>query len=175
MRRLRFTPHLLSTLVVVATLGSASDAFAFGGNRLALDLDFTGAIDETGVGAGTGGALRFGRKFDLMVLSLTPEIGGSYHTFSGSAEASEYSGFLGARLGFGKILEPGVFAHGGVAHLSAWGIDDTAPAVDAGVFLDLTLLPILDIGVHAAYNAILPDGGEAFDWYRLGAHVALGF
>lgn len=175
MRTLGFAPHLLSGLVVAVTLASASDAFAFGSNRLALDLDFVGGIDETGVGAGTGGALRFGRKFDLMVLSLTPEIGGSYHTFSGSAEASEYSGFLGARLGFGKVLEPGVFAHVGVAHLSSWGIDDTAPAVDAGIFLDLTVLPILDLGVHAAYNAILPDGEDAFDWYRLGAHVALGF
>jgi len=142
--------------------------------KLALDLDYVNGIDEP-VDAGTGGALRLGQELDLILLSLTPEIGASYHMFGGSTDRSHTSGFIGARLSLGKVLEPGVFAHVGIGHLSgAADYSETAAALDAGVSLDLTLLPIIDIGLHAAYDTLLISE-EPFDWYRLGAHVAIEF
>lgn len=143
--------------------------------RIALDLDYAGDFDERGVDGGTGGALRLGRELDLVILTLTPEIGGSYHAFAGSAEATHYSGFIGGRVGIGKIIEPSVFAHIGVGKIDGDFVSETGPALDFGVALDFTLLPILDLGAHAAYDTLLLDGGESFDWYRLGLHASVGF
>ncbi len=161
---------LLVGVSVVAVPASAS-----GATKLALDLDYANGIDEAGVDPGAGGALRLGQELDLILLSLTPEVGASYHTFGGVIEPTHTSAFVGARLTLGKVLEPGVFAHFGVGHLSWEGDSETAPAFDAGVSLDLTLLPVIDIGAHAAYDALMISEGDAFDWYRLGVHAALTF
>jgi hypothetical protein len=167
----------------VSLYGSIASAFAFlvftstarAETRLALDLDYATAIDEHSIDSGTDKALRLGQELDLVVVSLTPEIGGSYHTFAGALDASHYSGFIGGRLGFGKILEPGVFAHVGIGRLSNDVAGDTGPAFDMGVYLDFTLLPILDLGVHGAYDLLVLDDGESFDWARFGAHASIGF
>jgi hypothetical protein len=143
---------------------------------LALDLDFASSVKEPGTGDGAGGALRIGRKLDLMVLSLTPEFGASYHHFAGTYGSRVYRGFLGGRLGLGKVFEPSVFAHVGLGKLSASVAERTAPAFDAGLAFDITLLPLIDFGAHASYNALLPaDNYSAFDWYQLGLHAALVF
>lgn len=161
----------IASALILASLSSRARAET----RLALDLDFATAIDERGIDAGTGGAIRLGQELDLAILSLTPEVGGSYHTFAGFLDASHYSGFVGGRVGFGKVIEPGAFAHIGIGRLSGAGGGDTGPAFDVGVYLDFTLLPILDLGVHAAYDVLLLDDGESFDWARFGAHASIGF
>jgi hypothetical protein len=150
---------------------------AAAGPRLALDLNYAGGIDEPGIGKGTGGALRFGQELDLIAVSLTGELGVSYHTFSGELDPSHYGGFVGGRLGFGKILEPSIYAHVGVGRLNLDAIDvhDTGPEFEFGLALDLTVLPLIDIGVHAAYDLQKLDGGANFDWYKVGAHAALVF
>ena len=145
--------------------------------KLALDLDYAGGIDEPGIGKGTGGALRFGKELDLVAVSLTGEIGISYHTFEGSLDPSHYAGFVGGRLAFGKLLEPSLFALVGVGRLNLDAVDikDTGPEFDVGLALDLTALPLIDIGVHAMYDLQKLDGGANFDWYKIGAHAALVF
>ena len=75
---------------------------------LAFDLDLVAPIREPGAEIGGGGAVRLGRKMDLVLVSLTPEIGGGYDRFNGDSNARLYRGFIGARLGFGKIIEPSV-------------------------------------------------------------------
>lgn len=141
--------------------------------HIAVDFDVNAAVEAPEVDAGGGGALRIGRELDLFLVSLTPEIVGSYHSFSGEEKSKVYAGLLGGRLAIGKILEPAIFAHGGVARLD--GSDARTGAIlDGGVALDFTLLPLIDIGVHGAYNVILPRGdGEAFKFVTLGAQAAL--
>jgi hypothetical protein len=146
-----------------------------GRTQIALDFDFTTAVNDDSTNSGGGGALRLGRKLDLLVVSLTPEIGGGYHGFGGSSDAKLYSGFLGGRLGFGKIIEPSVFGHVGIGRLDGVA-PRTAPVLDAGVALDLTILPLIDLGVHGAYNVMMPkDDGTALKFVILGAHAALVF
>jgi hypothetical protein len=113
----------------------------------------------------------------LLVLQLTPEIGGAYHTFSGAASPKFSQGIVGGRLQFGKVLEPGMYAHLGYGHLSgAVGDGYSGASVDAGVTLDLTLLPLIDVGAHVGYNGLLKSGGhDAFDSYVVGLHAALIF
>ena len=140
---------------------------------LALDLDHTSPIDATGVDNGGGGALRIGSELDMILVSLIPEVVLGYHTFGGPADASTLTGSLGGRIRFLKIVEPGIFAHAGLGRI---GGDDphTGFAFDAGVTVDLTILPLIDLGVHAAWNRVF--GGEdhaGLSYATVGAHVAL--
>ena len=143
-----------------------------GGTRLAFDLDYANGVDA-GVDSGLGGAVRFGREYDIVLLSLTPEFMGSFHQFSGSGRPLQFAGLAGGKAALGKVVEPGVFAHVGVGHANLPGDDLTGLALDLGVAVDLTLVPAVDLGVHAAYDALTWGGEGTFDWYRLGAHVAI--
>ena len=175
---------LAATCLSVATPAHAEDSRDEGqseGRRdrgsskthIAVDLDFNSAIDAPAIDAGGGGALRLGKELDLFLISLTPELGGSYHSFGGDDRTKLYAGFLGARLAVGKIIEPALFGHVGVGRLD--GADSrTAPVLDGGLAIDFTLLPLIDIGVHGAYNVILPrDNGSSLKFVTLGAQAAL--
>jgi hypothetical protein len=141
--------------------------------HIAVDFDFGTALDEPETKSGGGGAVRLGQEFDLFLVSLTPEMGGSYHAFGGNDETRLYAGFLGGRLAIGKIVEPSVFAHLGVGHVSGFE-SRTAPLLDAGLAIDFTLLPLIDLGLHGAYNTMLPrDDGSSLEFLTLGAHAAL--
>jgi hypothetical protein len=141
--------------------------------NIALDFDFGAALDEPGTSAGGGGALRIGQELDLVLISLTPEVGGSYHTFGGADKTRLYAGFVGGRLAVGKVIEPAIFGHVGVGHVQGFE-SRTAPLVDGGLALDFTLLPLIDLGVHGAYNVMFPrNDGSALEFVTLGAHAAL--
>jgi hypothetical protein len=141
--------------------------------NIALDFDFGAALDRAGTKSGGGGALRIGQELDLFLISLTPEVGGAYHAFGGDDETRIYGGFLGGRLAIGKIVEPAIFAHAGVARVEGFE-SRIAPTLDGGLALDFTLLPLIDLGVHGAYNVILPrDDGSSLEFVTLGAHAAL--
>lgn len=143
--------------------------------HIAVDFDFSTSIDAPRTDSGGGGAVRLGQEFDLFLVSLIPELGGSYHGFGGDGNTKLYRGFLGGRLAVGKIIEPSIFAHLGVGRLE--GVEErTAPVMDGGLAIDFTLLPLIDLGVHGAYNVMLPrDDGTAFKFVTLGAHAALVF
>ncbi|HMA94386.1 MAG TPA: hypothetical protein VKP30_16960 [Polyangiaceae bacterium] len=169
---------LFGAPLAVLTLSLATEATAQDLSKtvLALDLDFAGPLSELGVNGGGGGAVRVGRKLDLVLLSLTPEIGGGYHAFSGANGGEIYQGFLGGRVGIGKVFEPSIFAHIGLGRLSAEVTKRTAATFEAGAAFDFTLLPLIDLGAHASYNVLLPrDNYASFNWYLLGLHVALEF
>ena len=178
-RRLSSALHLVPALVasVLAAVTYTHEARAKSGTAIGADLDYTNGINEPSVSKGTGFNVRLGYKLDLLVLQLTPEIGGAYHTFSGDLSPHFSQGIVGGRLAFGKILEPGLYAHLGYGHLSAAGFDGYSGATaDAGVTLDLTLLPLIDVGAHAGYNGLLKSGDRnAFDTYVVGLHAAVIF
>ncbi len=139
-----------------------------GGTRLAFDVDYASRLDTDD--SGFGGAVRFGREYDVILLSLTPEFMANLNQFSGPGNPFHFAGLAGGRATIGKIIEPGVFAHVGAGHVS---MPDslTGLAFDLGLTLDLTLIPAVDLGVHGAYDSV-GWGDETFDWYRLGAHLA---
>jgi hypothetical protein len=46
--------------------------------------------------------------------------------------------------------------------------------MDAGLAIDFTLLPLIDLGLHAGYNAMFPrDDGSALKFVTLGAQAAI--
>jgi hypothetical protein len=178
MARCRFVGLCLLAGAIV-TLAPGARADEPGGMRLALDLDYALAFDQSEIDSGGGGALRLGHEFDAIALSLTPEISGSYHSFSGDFGPAVYRGTGGLRLNVGKILEPGVYGHAGVGRASfdvpgaAQDPSRTAFTWDAGVTLDFTLLPVIEIGAHAAYNSLAAGDAERLDWLTAGLHATL--
>ena len=169
----RCVATVLAGLAAFVSLPNTAQAGS--GSRLALDLDYANGINEPSVSAGKGLALRYGYKLDLLVLALTPEAGGGIYWFGEPAEPRLLTGFVGGRATFGKVLEPGVFAHIGYGSVKAGDESRGGTTLDAGVTLDLTMLPFLDLGIHAAYDAMLIKDADAFDWFRVGAHAALAF
>jgi hypothetical protein len=179
---LRITTSLLTLGGLTLTQVAWAEEGDSGGERrdrdttrthIAADMDFGRALDEPGRADGFGGALRIGQELDLFLVSLTPELGGSYHAFNGTADSRIYAGFLGGRLAFGKIVEPSIFGHVGVGRLEG-AEAHTAPLMDAGLALDLTILPLIDLGLHAGYNVMLPtENDSALKWLNFGVHAAL--
>lgn len=151
------------------------DAHATSGTRLGLELGYANGIDEPGTEGAAGGVLRLGYKLDLVIVSVTPEVGGIYYSFGGSREANLLGGFAGGRLGFGKVLEPSLFVHAGYVNFEDYGVSSGNPLAEVGLALDLTVLPLLDVGIHGAYAAVMPSERDAFDWVRFGAHAAISF
>jgi hypothetical protein len=147
---------------------------------LGADLDIAPALtggDAANVGGGFAG--RLGAQFGVPMLTLTPELVGSYHSFGGDAHARVYRGQAGLRLGVGEVVRPGIYSHIGVGRLNAdapyEGLERTAFGFDAGGLLDITPLPIIDIGIHGGYNHLFGDDNPAFKWVTLGVHVDLVF
>jgi hypothetical protein len=152
-----------------------------GSTKAGLDLEYV-FVEGEALDNGAGGALRLGREFDAALLTLTPEIGASYHSLNGVLDASLYRGFAGLRLSILKVIEPGIFAHVGYGHIDFRG--DLGPidpshgsfTYDVGATLDFTLLPVLDVGAHAAYNGLAGDSDfERINWVSAGGHATVQF
>ena len=142
------------------------------------DLDYAGPI-STGATSGWGFGFRLGQRFHVPLIAIDPELGFTYHSFTDTTSPHSYRGLAGLRLGIGEIFRVGPFAHLGVGHLSLSGTPDhsrTAFTYDVGLFLDFTVLPLLDIGIHGSYDQIVAaDAGPAFQFATVGANVALVF
>ena len=140
------------------------------------DLDYAFPIDSA-ADSGPGFGLRLGNRTRLPALVLAPELAFTYHSLSGDFGPNVYRGVGGLRLAIGEILRPGIFGHLGVGHLSAdfagRDVSHTAFTYDAGAFLELTLLPLLNLGIHGAYNSLTGDAD--LQWITAGLHVDLVF
>lgn len=177
--RSAFPKHLFITVALTLGIWAAPrPAFADDDDSstvLALDLDFAAPITRNAEPGG-GGALRAGRKYSLLLASLTPEVGLGFYRFRGSSEPALYRAFVGGRFGLGTVIEPSAFAHIGIGKLDLSPGARYSPVADVGLALDFTLLPLLNLGVHGAYNALLPRSEyPAFRWFSVGVHAALEF
>ncbi len=148
-----------------------------GRTHVALDLDWASA-DQGDSPSGFGGALRLGYEIDAALVSVIPEFGLGYLSFS-DAEAKVYRGVLGGRLRFLKLVEPGIYAHFGVGHGDIDVLEGqswTAGTMDAGLLLDVTLLPMFEFGAHGGYNSLFSSGDiDALKWWSVGLHAAVVF
>jgi hypothetical protein len=175
---------LLAALLVAASSGSA---FAYdrdgdgrrdhvGSLMLAIDFDYASAIQNDVIEKGGGGALRVGSQVDLLLVTLIPEVTLDYHDFGADTrnDAALVTGKVGGRIRFFKIIEPGIFAHIGLGSLSGDSkYSHIGAAFDMGVTLDLTILPLLDLGLHAAWNRVFGGYDSGLSYGTSGFHIAL--
>jgi hypothetical protein len=169
---------LMTALCALALLAQPAHADDDGDSwarfMIGLDLDYAYAIEEESITAGGGGALRIGSELDLILITLIPEAYIGHHRWSeGDSSITDFK--LGGRVRIGKILEPGLYAHFGLAAVSGGQADSySAPAFDGGFTLDFTLIPLIDIGAHAAYSTVFETGDQGAIRYALfGLHAAL--
>lgn len=182
--------HILVRAVLLAAALLVVPQAARAEWQLAADANLifpTGENFDDKVGFGIDG--RLGYRVPTPMLYLVPELLVGYVSFAEPdndllPDASVFRLMGGARLGFGTFLRPSVFGHIGYGHLSvsdgksilenpARLDDESAFHWDAGLALDLTILPILDLGVQGAYNRLEFD--NAIEWWSLGVHAALVF
>jgi hypothetical protein len=170
----RWLPSALSLMLAMCALALDAE-HARADTEIGVDLDYGLGIDTVADGGG-GFALRLGQQLHIPAIALTPEIAFGYHSFSGGGEPAIYSGLGGVRLGFGEIFRLGPFAHLGLGHIDydlPGDPNDTAFQYDLGAFFDLTILPLVNIGVHGAYNELRAGDTGTFQWATFGAHVEL--
>ena len=143
---------------------------------IGADLDVGFPLHSRG-DSGGGFGIRLGQELHVPLIVVTPEIGFTYHNFSGDYGPRIYRGIIGARLGIGEILRPGAFVHVGLGHfVPTVGDNQNAFTLDAGGFLDLTIIPFLNVGAHVAYNRVDADySSGAYAFLTVGAHAALVF
>jgi hypothetical protein len=174
---LPFRP-LLGFLLVVGLFGQPSVAHADG--ELGLDLEASIPGDVPDANTGLGGGIRLGHEYDLVILSLMPELGADYRAFGGESNAKAFRFTGGGRVGLGFIIQPSVFAHAGVGHfwydLPNRDVSHTSLAYDLGLALDLTVLPVIDLGAHATWAGIAGNSNvDALSWVGLGGHIEFSF
>ncbi len=143
---------------------------------VAIDFDYASAMQHDLVREGGGGALRVGSEIDLLLVSLIPEVTFDFHDFGARTRnhAQLLTGKLGGRIRFFKVIEPGLFAHLGLGTLSGdRRYSHIGAALDMGVTLDLTILPFIDLGLHAAWNRVFGGYDSGLSYGTSGFHVAL--
>lgn len=138
--------------------------------ELALDGSYA-AGGSSDLDYGGGGALRAGYAFPFKWAALIPEVGVDVFGISGIESATVYGAFVGGRARFGRGLEPGISAHFGGAGVS-WRDSYGAPTADVGIFLELTYLQHLILGVQGEYKSTIATGGNpSLAWYTAGLTV----
>ncbi len=163
----------LALLTVGLALALASPARAE--NKLSLDA---GAAFPSGAGNddGFGVGLRYGHAWDLAIVSLVPELGLSYHAFGGPNDAETFAVLGGGRIAIGFVLEPSVYAHAGIGHVATDATSFTSLAYDIGAALDLTALPVVDLGPHLTLGGVAGnENRRAFSWLEIGGHLTFNF
>lgn len=157
---------------------------------LSVGADLEGAVpisaprflDGNNLQGGGGIKVRVGERIRLRRgLHVTPEVGYGYdHLFATDDIGDSYSwdmhrAFAGARISFGRILVPVLYAHLGYGWRTTG--DVTVPqasglAFDVGGAVDLRIGPRLGIGAHIEY-ATIDAQPYTPQWMAFGFHADL--
>lgn len=143
---------------LVMTLGMVGAAPAY-----ALSLGAQADLVQQG---GSALEARLGLGLPTPGLHLSPELGLAWFRLE---EDALLRGSVGGSLTVGTRLRPGVYAHVGLARELAAA--RFGPSWDAGLMLDVALLPLLRPGLRVGY-AELPDRPGAL---TAGLSLAVGF
>jgi hypothetical protein len=145
-----------------------STAFA-GDTDVGVDVSAAMGPGPSGLSNGYGIGARFGQRYSLLILKITPELAVNYNNFS---QADAIRGVVGGKVGINFLLEPSLFAHIGVGHVGGL-YSGTGITEDVGGSLDLAVIPFVNFGVHLSYNAVAAE--RPVQWVNLGGHVDLIF
>ncbi len=145
----------------------ASPLPAYAGVVLGVDNHFSHTLgDASTVGTGLGGSLGLGA--DLALFELRPEVDVSWY-----GPTRRVLPRAGARLMFGKMIEPGLYAH--VVFADGLSLAPGRAGFDAGLALDLTTIPRFDIGLHAGVLGLPGANARVEHTLQSGLHLALHF
>ena len=86
--------------------------------------------------------------------------------------------FAGGRIGLGEVIVPSVYAHGGFGWRTTPdpGVPEgSGLAFDAGLALDIHVIPHVGFGAHAEYALIGTGDGKSPEWLAFGLHLEIDF
>jgi hypothetical protein len=86
--------------------------------------------------------------------------------------------FAGGRIGLGEVIVPSVYAHGGFGWRTTPdpGVPEgSGLAFDAGLALDIHVIPHVGFGAHAEYASIGTGDGKSPEWLAFGLHLEIDF
>lgn len=177
--------HMLTRLAKTSSFAAALTAVslvsapAMAEDEISVDVEAAWA-DDPNDSNGFGVGLRAGHVWDIAIITITPEIGASYHDFEGASDPSAWDVKAGGRFGIDLLIEPSVYAHAGLGHfgydLPGDDVSHTSLAYDVGAALDITVLPVIDFGVHATVAGVSGnDTIDPFSWLAVGGHVSFAF
>ena len=145
---------------------------------IAADFEALMPLDIDDVKTAPGFGVRLGYQLHLPLFAITPELGYKWASFKNGAVINR--GIAGARFAIGEVFRFGVSAHLGFGHRSeeyqAVEHSNVGMSFDGGLFLDLTVIPLLDVGAHIDYGRLAGDateGLEVLQWVTFGLHAAL--
>jgi hypothetical protein len=171
--------HLLLLCAVVLGAWTLQTSSAHASTTIGADVDLQVPLEINNISTGGGFGIRLGQELHLPLIVLNPEFAFYYASFTKDAPPKIYRGVAGGRVGFGELIRFGVLAHVGFGYVN-WepAPDDyshTGLTYDAGIFFEVTALPLLNIGIHGAYNRMTADDDQpgTLHWLQLGAHVTL--
>jgi hypothetical protein len=157
--------------------------------NLAADVDGAAVIETphtlagNSLGGGTGFKARVGAQFHVPMFRFTPELGYGYTHFfatNGVGPVDDWNTnrlFGGVRLGLGELIVPSIYGHAGYGwrHTADPSVPDASGATfDAGIALDLHLLPFFGFGAHAEY-VYVDSRPYVPQWLGLGLQANLAF
>jgi hypothetical protein len=161
----------------IATAGAALLVARSADAQSQLSFDAGAAFPEgAGNDDGFGLGLRYGHEWDLAIISLVPELGLGYHAFSGPNDADVFTGVGGGRIAIGFVLQPSVYAHAGIGHVSTDVTSFTSLAYDVGAAVDLTAIPMVAFGPHITLAGVAGNQSRRpFSWLEIGGHFTFSF
>lgn len=124
-----------------------------------------GASQNPSVGYGVDG--RLGYRLSLGPIFLQPEIQGGFVSFDPTL-FTRFGG--GARVGLGGIVQPSLYAHAGYGTANQ-GVSGGF-RMDAGLALDIRVVPFLSFGAHVGYD-MLGTGGDPLHFIAAGGQVGV--
>lgn len=176
----RFSWFYLAPLTAGAVLSFSAPANA--GLTIHVEQDF-GVVTNGGADFGLGFSGRIGYRIGLGPLWIAPELGGGYLSFGevGANSIHPSRVYGGGRLGLGGFVQPQIYGHAGYGWMG--GVRDISfrgAMFEVGGALDLRVIPLLGIGVHAGYtsNDSINEGllgRGAINWVNFGVHAGLTF
>jgi hypothetical protein len=175
----RFASRTLLAVAAALCAWTLQAGSAHASTTIGADIDMHVPISVNDVNTGAGFGIRLGQELHLPLISLNPEFAFYYASFTKDAPPTVYRGVAGGRVGIGELLRFGVLAHVGFGYVDWEPLPDdyshTGLTYDAGIFLELTALPLLNVGVHATYNRIASADNqpETLHWMSLGLHATV--
>jgi hypothetical protein len=175
-------PRLLAAAFAALTATSiAAPARASLGIGAEVSPDFVlGSTANTDNARGFGFAARLGYKLPIPLLKITPEGKLAYDRLPAfDATLNTFRAMAGARVAVDLFLiAPTVFAHYGYGRYSGSSsmgdVSAGGQAIDVGAGVDLTMIPVIDLGVFLSINRVSADQGN-LTWLAVGAQAVIGF
>lgn len=173
----------LATVLLLMAPGASAWA---GDLLLGVDMGVSASSQDnpSRLGQGSSWGLRTGYELGIPVLRVIPEARLQFTELDAPDAAAPLqmtTARAGLKLGLEGLLGPALYGHLGYSHLSGdleavGGVPSLAPSYDMGIALDVTLLPVVNLGAYAGVQGLTGDQpDQVWRQFEAGIHMEVVF